>query len=519
MNRLPALLGALVALSLGSAQGQEPPPGEGPAGSTPTKTRAFADLAGRYRFSERYTTEDTQVGPGIVGPYRVATLEVVRDSFDSVQGAPRRVESTRQVIYSERAGVTGNTGNVVITSTRAFEKFQAKPADPRPTSPPTLEGLAVLVRPKVGELPTVLALTPGRSLAATEFGVISRQTFVPHLPALLPVQSVRLGDTWRVPRKAVQALLGEPYLQADSVTGKLAELRKEIDGPRMVASITVSGKVSGPGGESTVNAEVLFTFQAPKPRDDSAPRKPSVIPRPMDDLVEARGAITEVRLATVATGPLPGPGRLRFQSNRELTLHRQLGVTPGGLVPPLVEAMPEVTEANSWLTEVDPSGRFTFRHPQDLLPPDHTHPPSEPNTTYLVRTRREGRDMLQLEFAPKVLTPDDLKKELAAKYGALKMEVLKGEEAWLPEADWPGVRVHRIDAALKVDPTKAAAPGASTRIHFDGYLIQFAKAASLMAVATTSRETVAPFRRESEQILKSIQLDPNRPLASDPGGK
>ncbi len=519
MNRFPAWLGALAVLSLGSARGQGTSTGEVPGGSTPTKTQVFSDLAGRYRFSERYTTEDKQAGPGVIGSYRVATLEVVRDSFDSAQGAPRRVESTRQVIYAERPGVTGNAGAVVVTSTRAFEKFQARPADPRPTAPPTLEGLAVLVRPRVGELPTVLTLTPGRALAATEFGVISRQAYVPHLPGLLPVQSVRLGDTWRVPRKAVQALLGEPYLQADSVTGKLTELRKEVDGPRMVASITVSGKVSGPGGDSTVNAEVLFTFQAPKARDDPASRKPSVIPRPMDDLVEARGAITEVRLATVATGPLPGPGRLRFQSNRELILHRQLGVAPGGLVPPLVEAMPEVTEANSWLTRVDPSGRFTFRHPQDLLPPDRSQPPAEPNTTLLVRTRREGRDMLQLEFANRVLTPEDLKKELATKYGALKMEVLKGEEAWLPEADWPGVRVHRIDAALKVDPTQAAAPGASTRIHFDGYLIQFAKAASLMAVATTSRETVAPFRREAEQILKSVQLDPNRPMASDPGGK
>ena len=68
------------------------------------------------------------------------------------------------------------------------------------------------------------------------------------------------------------------------------------------------------------------------------------------------------------------------------------------------------------------------------------------------------------------------------------------------------MRVHRIDAALKVRDPKATGSIASTRIHFDGYLIQFTQSASILAIASTSRESAAPFREEVEQILKSIQL-------------
>ncbi len=367
-----------------------------------------------------------------------------------------------------------------------------------------------MIRPKLGELPSILSLTEGRLLTDYEFEVAARQVYVSQLATLLPTQAVRVGDTWRVPRRAAQAMLGDPFIQSDTLSGKLAEIRKEVEGPRMVATIAITGKATGPGGESAVNAEVVFTFTPESSLKAFTSTKPTFPPRPTEDVIEARGAITELRLGRLTSGPLPGTGRLRFQSNREVILHRQLGLGAGAVAPPKMEKPPEATEANAWLVHVDPTGRYAFRHPQEMLPPERSQVAAEPNTTLLVRTRREGRDMLQVEFVAKTLTPEDLKKELAEKISVLKMEVIKGTEGWLPDEEWPKMRVHRIEAALKVDP-KAGAGTASTRIHFDAYLIQFGQSASIMAIATTSRDAAGPFRREVEQALKSIQLDPARP--------
>ena len=506
-----AVILLLAASGAGTSRGQQVGSGGGPAGaSTPAKTQKLANLTGRYRFSERYTSDDEHTGPGLVGSCRVAVLEVVKDSFDTTQGAPKRLESSRQAIFTERPAVMGDQG-VVTSTTRTFEAYRARPEDSsKMMGPRPLDGLSVLVRPRSGELPLIVNLGEGRPLTEYEYEVISRQVVVPQLVSLLPPQGVRIGDTWRVPRRAAQALLGDPWIQGDSLVGKLSEVRKEVDGPRSVASIAISGRVVGPMGDTTINAEVVFTFLA-----DSSLKafstKPTFPPRPTEDLIEAKGAITELRLARVTTGPLPGPGRLRFQSNRELTVHRQLGLGAGGPAPPLVEKTPELTEANSWLTHVDSTGRYSLRHPQDLLSPDRTQPAPETNTILLIRTRREGRDMLQVEFVGKTLSPEDLRKELKEKYQALKMEVIPGEEGWLPEADWPRMRVHRIEAAVKVADAKAAATVGSTRIHFDGYLLLFGQSASVMAVATTSKDSVASFRGEVDQILKSVQINPGKP--------
>lgn len=510
---LTTFLIAALLLPPAMARGQAGAPAvEAPSGSTPSNTKKFADLTIRYRFSERYTTEEDKAAPGMVCAYRVAILDVVRDSVESSQGAPKRTETNRQVIFAERPAETAaGIGNVTST-VRAVERFQAKLEDAsKMMGSRPLEGATVLVRPRLGELPTILSLAEDRSLTDYEYEVFSKQAFVPQLAGLMPGQSVRLGDTWRIPRRAAQALLGDPTLQGDTLVGKLAEVRKEVEGPRMVASVSITGKIATASGETTVNAEVLFTFQGSMiPRDES--KKSPISPGSTEGVMDSKGAITEIRLATITSGPLPGPGRLRFQSNRELTLHRQLGVVAGGAALPALPSIPEPSESNTWLTHVEPQGRYQFKHPQDLLAAGPGQA-VRPNTTLLVRTRRDGRDMLQLEFVRKTLAVEDLKKQLAETYGLLKMELIQGDESWLPEAEWPGMRVYRVDAALKLSDSRATGPGGPNRIHFDGYLIQFAQTASIVAIASTSREAVAPYREEVEKILKSIQLDPPRPIS------
>jgi hypothetical protein len=490
--------------------------GDAPANSTPSKTQRVADLTIRYRFAERYTLEDQQVAPGVLGSCRVAIVEVMKDSFDNPQGAPRRTEETRQVIFTERPAEVASQGKVASV-TRTFERFRVKPENvSKMMSAKPFEGLSLLIRPKLGDLPTILSLNEGRLLTDYEYDVAARQVFVAQLSSFLPTQVVRVGDTWPIPRKAAQSLLGDPNAQGDSLRGKLNEIRKDVDGPRMVASISITGKVTASAGEATINAEILFTF-LPESAPQFPTTKPSTTARPADDATEARGAITELRMARLTSGPIPGPGRLRFQSNREVILHRQLGLVQGAVAPPKLEKLPDSTEANSWLTHVDPDGRYSLQHPQDLLLPDRSQLTAEANTAFL-RSRREGLDRLQVDYTPKILTPDDLKKEMGQKYNQkfklLKMEIIKGDEIWLPEAEWPKMRVHRIDSEVKVADPKASSTLGSTRIHFDGYLILFGQSASITVVSTTSRDAVAAYRQEVEKILKSIQLNPPRPVAN-----
>ena len=127
IRRSPALafltLAALATIAASSAIAQQTPASAEPAGgssssSTPSKTDRVADLTLRYRFSERYVADEAQVGPGMIGPYRVAVLEALRDSVEAAQGAPRRVDSTRQSIYAERPASLGPLGVVVASARR-----------------------------------------------------------------------------------------------------------------------------------------------------------------------------------------------------------------------------------------------------------------------------------------------------------------------------------------------------------------------------------------------------------------
>ena len=257
-------------------------------------------------------------------------------------------------------------------------------------------------------------------------------------PAFLPSQVVRTGDTWRIPRKGAQALLGDPYLQGEGLIGKLDEIRKEVNGPRMVASITVSGKIAGPAVETTVNAEALFTF--PVEAAAQPARKKTLVPAHPDGRPD-RGPGGDHR---AEAGPgrdrpraRPGPAPVPVEPRADLAPPARRG--RGGGPPPTVASPPDPTEDNSWLSLVEPSPADTRSDTRKTCSrPTVRRPRPRPNTTLLIRTRREGRDMLQVEFSPKTLSPEDLRKELREKYGALKMEVMKGEEAWLPEADWPG---------------------------------------------------------------------------------
>ncbi|HEY2154948.1 MAG TPA: hypothetical protein VGH33_04920, partial [Isosphaeraceae bacterium] len=344
----------------------------------------------------------------------------------------------------------------------------------------------------------------GRRLREREYELAARQIYLPGLAALLPTQSVRIGDTWRIPRKAVQALLAEPEIRGDALRGKFLELRRPPVGGGLQAVFTVTGSIQTQVAETLVNAELVFSFAPPQADRTDVARKPALAAD--DSLIDARGAITGLLMARAAQGVVPaaaGGKPRKFRVEQQLVLDRRLG-GPGPLVrgeaPP---STPAATVANSWLTYLDPQGRFTFQHPQDLLPPGRAQ--ASINALFLTRGGPEGRDLVQIDVFGERREPEALKEVLKARWDQVQAEVLSGSEEWLPAAEWPGMKVFRIEAALK-PPTRG---GRAQRVHFDAYLIQFSDQASVIAIATTTKDAVPGFRREVEQVLKTF-----RPLTS-----
>ncbi len=77
-------------------------------------------------------------------------------------------------------------------------------------------------------------------------------------------------------------------------------------------------------------------------------------------------------MARVAKGVVAGTAGSkprRFRVEQQLILDRRLGGVGPVVRGDSPTSAPSATVANSWLTYSDPDGRFTFQHPQDLLPP------------------------------------------------------------------------------------------------------------------------------------------------------
>ena len=207
-------------------------------------------------------------------------------------------------------------------------------------------------------------------------------------------------------------------------------------------------------------------------------------------------------MARVAKGVLGGAATAKprtYRVEQQLVLDRRLvdiGPVVRGEAP---TSAPAATVANSWLTYTHPKGHFTLQHPQDLLPPAGS--PPGPNSLFLTRGGPEGRDLIQMDLFPDRKEPADLKDVLKARWAQTQAEVLSGGEEWLTGGDWPGEKVFRLEAALKPPARGPRAP----RVHFDAYLIQFSNQASVIVIATTTKEAVPGFRREVEQVLKTFR--------------
>ncbi len=480
---------------------------EAPAPSSPAAREPASDSTTRYRFIERYALTEDGARPEVITQYRVAIRETIKTSVDTPQGTPQRNETTLQTISSERPAQVSGTG-VVTAVVRRYEAFRITPvSSAAPSGGRLLEGLTLWYRPRAGQAPQILCLTEKATLRDLEYNVAARQVYLPDLTAALPALPSRIGERWKLPLTAVQAMLGERPMRGEPLMATLLEVKPGAKGPMLMAVIGVAGRVSLPGGETLINARIQFAFSPPTAADLGPDRA-----RGEAGTVDARGSITGVRLALSTTAGLAAPDdRLRRTQTREVVLERQRGT--GG--PPLAipEPPPTATDENSWLTYDDPKGRFHFRHPQDFRPA----PRAGTDSVDLVQFRPEGLGVVTLQTQAKGadptverqnLDPETHRARLNAEWAGQRLDVKRGPVGWLPEADWAqsGLKVYRIEAALK-PLGDAVAAGGQPR-YFDYYLILSRRAESLIVTAMTVQNPSLGFRDQVEALLKTYEVGP-----------
>ena len=282
----------------------------------------------------------------------------------------------------------------------------------------------------------------------------------------------------------------------------------------MVAVIRVTGDAKLPpnGSDTLINAQVLFRFS---PR--RSPRPPPTARRPAADDVDARGAITEVRVARTSSSAVPGGnGRLRRTLTWELTLQRDLAERrrPDRRPPPAPAADPGQLVADLRR----PQGPVPLPPPARDAPQDRPRPRQrrEPPAPRRAAGTLEGRVITFVlqdktgdpEKDRNIRDPEFHKKDLNENWARNRRDVLHGPSGWLPEADWTPYRmkVYRIEAAEK--PSGAAARDVP-RIFLDHYLILFSQNESLAVDAITGQDPPTPFRKQVEEILKTFSLGPS----------
>ena len=455
-----------------------------PPAADPDAPKIVSDLATRYRLVERYTNRLEKAPLGATGQYQVAFRETTT-SDDAKVKEPRVV----QAIFSERpAEVSPVDERVVTDSVRHYTSVSITPdpwkdrKDRRP-----LEDLTIWYRELVGEAPMVLVLSPGRPLRDEEYRFAIDYAFVTGLAFLLPEQPVRVGESWKIGRPGAVALIND-LVREGSLTAKLVEIRVYPKDPkRQFAVITIAGRlVTGDSDvyDTAVNARVEFAF-TPAGKGDP--------------VVDAAGAIEKLRLGQVSTLRVAGLTKT-VTKRRDLSLDLR---RPGGEpILPIPKPTPQATPDNSWLTYVDPKGRYQLRHPQGFQPTFVRDLPNSIDLRYPHGVETPP-DIIRLTFVDKPAgRPDDSFKLLVEDWRKRGTDVQLGLSEKLPDAEWPDLSVHHMEAALtENDPS-----GRPARRYYDAYVMQFPRNVSLFINATTFQDQPDAFRADVRALLKTVKL-------------
>ncbi len=532
LGRIAVALVAMIGL-LAEAKAQAPQAKAAPvapqakAAPKPADDNAVEALSLHYRFTEHYSPVPDPNHPEFITQYRVGARETTKISLDNPGGAPIRGEIVRHTIYTERVARATRAGDLTDAVRRYdrffYKDFTAKNDASHP-SKGAFQGLTLWVGERVKSGPQVINLTADRLIREFEYLTIQSLVSPSRLKGLLPPTPPRIGDTWRIPLPATIVLLPElPEPENYSLEGTLIEVHK-TDQPRTHAAILgIQGQFTMPEGPSALNARITFTFKTPepKPATDGAEAPPT---RTNSGVIEARGMITELRLARIITSPIPeGDGRLQQTTNYELLIGREptaipLAGDPTATLLALPDPIPKPDEANSWVLYDDPAGRFHLRHPQNLRVIDSA---SSDVDLEFRDIQDDHVDVFGLQLQPGEGNGDQARLFRDPEYHRRNMfknwekqgqDVVKGPIGWLPEADWtPSKRkVYRIEAALRPQGSAANSP----RVYSDCYLASLPSNKSIFVTTMTTQDPHVPYRDQVESMIRSFDFGPSRPAPS-----
>ncbi len=470
--------------------------------SPPGASSIERDLTTRYRFVERYGSQPAEA---VMTEYEVGYRETIQVSTENAQGAPRVEEVVRAARYAERvASVNPIDEQAVQALVRRYESASVTP-DPWAEigAPALMSGMDLLIENPVSVNPTLTVLTPDRRLWDHEYRFAAGTPFTPGLSNILPVGPLRLGESWVLTQVAAAALLGEP-VESGSIQGKLSEIRPIVepkaDGATEIAILDLEGRIRTRMGPTSVRSRLEFAFRLIAPQPAAGGRANAAQTR--DEALIGAGALTSLRHVQVTTVPTIANGPPGFEQRRELILQRRWPV-PEGRPLSVPNPPPAPTPENSWLVYADPLGRFHFRHPQTFRI-DPRAPGAAGDQVTLVQFRRETPDLLVISYREGVQPkPDEAFQGAIERYKAAGFEVLPLDPKQLPAAEWPGMAVYRIEAALT---PPAQAVGAS-RTHVDGYLMLPGQPGAIQAMAlTNSPDEIQAFRALAESVLQTLKL-------------
>lgn len=451
-----------------------------------------ADLTTRYRFSERYGVPGSRgLTPGSLTHYEVAFRETESVSVQGPDG-PVKQDFSRVGRYTECPSDVGPIDyRQVAAVVRRYDAAKVAP-DPwaKLEGPSLMYDLTIRLAPSAAGPPAVLLLTPGRLLYEQEYRFAVSNPFTPSYGQILPDEPVRLYDEWTLSRAGVSALLGLDA-SGGAVTGQLKEIKTDPSGIKR-ALIAIKGETLVGTGRVEINAELEFLFTPQKGR----------AARGEDPPIEARGGTSKLRLASKTTAPGSKDGAASRVQNRELIVQRRWpapGVPLGAPSP-----LPERTIQNSWLTYVDPQGRFHFRHPQDLQIQG-----GGPNQVVLAARSFGGgsfQTLLTLGFQPdQSPAADAVFQEAYGLYQERGYEVLPVPARKLPADQWAGAEATVAEARLnpgKVTNLLRDAP----RLHYVGYVLKFPQKGGVVASGLSGQDATNTFKVMLESLMKTFRL-------------
>ncbi len=282
-------------------------------------------------------------------------------------------------------------------------------------------------------------------------------------------------------------------------TGTLKEVT--VDKGKANAIISIKGRIETESGErSDLAATLKFAFEPPD--ENAAP-----VDRTAIDTIELRGGIVDIRMGedvveTVFDVKAPPKGKIHW----DLVVDRRINGAVDDL--PALDAPPKAGYENSGIVVHDPKRRFRLIHPQTIsfsgLNPSNKsvffiYTPS--NRSFSAGAPQSIGMRLVVGSTPAEEIRDSWLRSWSQD---LRWKVVPGKLSQLADEDWPGRKAYHYEAFLEPD-AKSMQPG-TTRIHFDGYIIQFQTEATLVVEANTPGSPTNAFLDDLEATIKSFAL-------------